>query len=264
MSPDPLLVIALIAVVMAAVMAGLWAIQRRTGDAGIVDAGWSAGVGAAGLAVAITGSGDPGRRILLGVMIAVWSARLAIYILRDRLLHGTEDGRYRKLRAYWGDRAQPWLFVFFQAQALLVAILAIPLLPAAWNPRPLGWPEALAAALWVIAVAGESLADAQLAAFRANPTNRGRTCRAGLWRYSRHPNYFFEWLHWWAYVPLAWGAHLPWLALLGPALMIFFLYRVTGIPYTEAQALESRGDDYRDYQRTTSAFVPWFPKRSSR
>lgn len=264
MSPDSLLLIALIAAGMAAAMAALWTIQRRTGDAGIVDAGWSAGVGLAGVAVAAAGPGDPGRRILLGVMIAVWSARLAIYIVRDRLLKGVEDGRYRKLRSYWSDRAQPWLFLFFQAQALLVAILAIPLLPGAWNGRPLGWPDLLAAAVWVIAVAGESLADAHLAAFRANPANRGRTCREGLWRYSRHPNYFFEWLHWWAYVPLAWGAPLPWLALLGPALMIFFLYRVTGIPYTEAQALESRGDDYRDYQRTTSAFVPWFPKRSPR
>src|SRR5262249_38496991 len=91
--------------------------------------------------------------------------------------------------------------------------------------------------------------------------NAGRTCRAGLWRYSRHPNYFFEWTHWFAYPLLAVGAGgVFWLSAIGPVIMLLMLYRVSGIPFTEAQALRSRGDDYRDYQRTTSAFVPWFPK----
>jgi steroid 5-alpha reductase family enzyme len=91
--------------------------------------------------------------------------------------------------------------------------------------------------------------------------NRGHTCRDGLWRYSRHPNYFFEWLHWWAYVPLSLGAAGGWATILAPLVMLFFLFCVTGIPATEAQALQSRGADYRQYQRTTSAFFPWFPRR---
>ena len=87
-----------------------------------------------------------------------------------------------------------------------------------------------------------------------------QTCREGWWRYSRHPNYFFEWLHWWSYVALAVGASYWWLTLLSPAVMLYFLVCVTGIPPTEAQALASRGEDYRQYQRTTSVFIPWFPK----
>ena len=114
---------------------------------------------------------------------------------------------------------------------------------------------------WVVAVGGEWLADRQLADFRADPANRGRTCREGLWGWSRHPNYFFEWLHWFAYLWLAVGSHLWWLALIGPVLMLLFLYRVSGIPWTEAQALRSRGEDYVRYQREVSAFLPLPPRR---
>ena len=105
------------------------------------------------------------------------------------------------------------------------------------------------------------LADRRLAHFRGRPGNRGKTCREGWWHYSRHPNYFFEWLHWWSYMALAAGAPYGWVALLAPTAMFYLLFRVTGIPPTEAQALASRGDDYREYQRTTSVFFPWFPKR---
>ena len=107
------------------------------------------------------------------------------------------------------------------------------------------------------------LADRQLSAFRMNPANRGQVCRQGMWRYSRHPNYFCEWLHWWAYVLLAVGAAGGWLNVLGPVLMLYFLHKVTGIPPTEAQALKNRGEAYREYQRTTSIFFPWPPKKGA-
>jgi len=115
-------------------------------------------------------------------------------------------------------------------------------------------------------VSMEALADLQLKRFRADPANKGKVCDVGLWAWSRHPNYFFEWLHWFAYVFLAIGTPWPvaWLSLLGPVLMLVSLYWVTGIPFVEAQAVRSRGDDYRDYQRTTSAFIPWFPKPGQR
>jgi len=122
--------------------------------------------------------------------------------------------------------------------------------------------KAIAVVVWLIAVMGEGMADSQLAAHRMDPANRGKTCRSGLWRYSRHPNYFFEFLHWFTYVFLSIGMGTGWVAvsLIGPALMLAFLYRVTGIPYTEAQALRTRGADYAEYQRTTSPFVPLPPK----
>jgi steroid 5-alpha reductase family enzyme len=246
--------------VMALAMAALWLLQRRTGNAGVVDVGWSAGVGVVGVLAAALGAGWAPRRLLAGAMIALWSLRLAVYILR-RVVGEPEDGRYTRLREAWGDAFQVRAFVFYQAQAVLAALFAVPVWVVAADPRP-GWGarEIAAAAVWLVAVAGESLADRQLARFRADPATRGRTCALGLWRYSRHPNYFFEWLHWWAYVALGIAAPLGWLTLVGPALMLFFLLEVTGIPATEARALLSRAD-YAEYRRTTSAFVPWPPRR---
>ena len=138
----------------------------------------------------------------------------------------------------------------------------VPFASVAANPvtRPL-W-LSIAAAIWILSVLGETAADRQLARFRADPANRGRTCRTGLWRYSRHPNYFFEWLHWFTYVALAVGSPLAWYSLSGPVIMLVFLRWVSGIPYTEAQALRTRGDDYRDYQARTSTLFPWPPRRS--
>jgi steroid 5-alpha reductase family enzyme len=154
------------------------------------------------------------------------------------------------------------MFWFFQSQAVACAVFAVPLLLALLNERPLGWLDALAVVIWLAAVTGETLADRQLARFRHDQRNRGRVCRSGLWAWSRHPNYFFEWLHWWSYVCLAWGAPWGWLAVIGPAVMLYLLLRLTGIPPTEAQAVRSRGEAYREYQRTTSAFIPWPPRRS--
>ena len=120
--------------------------------------------------------------------------------------------------------------------------------------------DIVGAGLWLIGLAGESLADAQLRRFKARPESKGKTCREGLWNYSRHPNYFFEWLIWIGYGILALGAPWGWLGMISPLAILYILTRLTGIPLTEEQAIRSRGDDYRDYQRTTSAFIPWFKK----
>jgi steroid 5-alpha reductase family enzyme len=123
--------------------------------------------------------------------------------------------------------------------------------------------EYAGAVLWVFAFLGEVLADAQLARFKANPVNRGKVCDLGLWRFSRHPNYFFEWLIWVSYALFALASPHGYLGLISPALILFFLLKVTGIPATEAQALRSKGEAYRRYQQTTSVFIPWIPKRSA-
>jgi len=259
LGPVGLLAVGLAALAVA--MAGLWVVQRRTADAGVVDVGWAAGLALLAGWVALGADGDPARRALVATLGGVWGLRLALHLLLDRVLRGEEDGRYRALRAEWGARAQPRFFLFFQAQALVATVFAVPFLLAARSPRPgLDALDAIGVGVWALAVGGEWVADRQLARFRRDPGNRGRTCRVGLWRWSRHPNYFFEWIHWFAYVPLAVGA--PWwpLTLLGPALMLLFLFRLTGIPYTERRALESRGEDYRRYQRETSAFVPLPPR----
>jgi steroid 5-alpha reductase family enzyme len=112
----------------------------------------------------------------------------------------------------------------------------------------------------VVSIAGEVAADRQLAAWRADPANAGKTCRAGLWNLSRHPNYFFEWLHWVGWSVIALGSPTGWVALFVPVFLLALLFRVTGIPETEAQALRSRGEDYRRYQQEVSVFVP-LPRR---
>lgn len=246
---------------MALVMAGLWGVQRLRGDAGIVDVAWGLGVGILGAGfAALSSDGDLARRAVVALLAIVWAARLAGHIAL-RLVRFPEDGRYQALRAEWGSAAQVRLFWFFQIQAFWSVLFAAPILLAASNSLPFpAWSDWLGLAVWVVAVSGEGLADRTLSAFRNDPANRGQVCRNGLWRYSRHPNYFFEWLHWWTYVCLAWGGAYGWLALFGPLVMLFFLLKVTGVPPTEAQALKSRGDAYREYQQTTSVFFPWPPR----
>jgi len=251
---------------VSAMMTALWFVQRARRDAGVVDVGWAAGLGILALVHAAFADTWEPRRWLVAALACGWSFRLAGYLYVNRIAgHREEDGRYQALRAQWGGRQQPYLFAFFQAQGVIDVLLSLPFWLALRNPEPrFGAFEMAGIALWAVSVGGESLADRQLARFRADPANRGRTCRDGLWRWSRHPNYFFEWLHWWSWVLVAWAAPLGWTALSAPLLMGWFLWKVTGIPATEARALVTRGDDYRDYQRTTSPFVPWFPKRAPR
>jgi steroid 5-alpha reductase family enzyme len=247
----------------AALMLVLWVWHLRIRNAGVVDVGWVASVAGLGLLYAWLAPGFGPRRWLIAAMMGAWGARLAWYLLRDRVLGQPEDRRYTDLRARASPAAALAFFPFFQAQGALAVFFSLPALMPAFNQAgTLHALEAAAAGLWLIALAGETAADRQLAAFKADPSNRGRTCRAGLWRYSRHPNYFFEWLIWVAYALFALPSPGGWLAIGCPALMLCLLFRVTGIPATEAQALRTKGDDYRVYQETTSAFVPWPPRPS--
>ena len=246
----------------AGVMTVLWLLHLPMRNAAIVDFGWGFLLPTIAILYAFTGTGYAPRRWLLAGMAAVWGYRLAFFLLFTRIIGHPEEGRYVELRQSWKTNLPLKFFLFFQAQALLDVMLSLPFLLAALDPRlELGWTAYGGASLWAIAFVGEAAADAQLSAFKSDPANKGKTCRAGLWMYSRHPNYFFEWLIWVAYALYAIAAPWGWLGIACPALMLFFLFRVTGIPATEAQALRSRGDEYRRYQQTTSAFVPWFPKK---
>lgn len=258
---NPWIALLLVWVLACLMMVGGWWWQRRRDNAGIVDVIWAGGVGSAAVLLAALGQGAGWPRLLLGLLGGIWGLRLAWHLWR-RVRSEPEDGRYRHLREHWRGH-QGKFFGFFQFQALLVVLFALPFLAVASNPvvEPL-W-LLLGVAIWAGSVAGEALADHQLAVFRADPNNRGKTCRAGLWRYSRHPNYFFEWLHWFAYVALAVGSPIAWLAWSGPVVMFVFLRWISGIPYTEAQALRTRGEDYRQYQQSTPMLFPWFPKPAS-
>lgn len=260
MSPSAPQTLIFAAVAVSFAMSVTWAIQRRSGNAGIVDIVWSGSLGVLAVFYALVADGDATRRLLLALLAGIWSARLTFYLHR-RVVGKPEDGRYVMLREQWGDRQQVMLYGFFQLQAFMAMVFSLPYLVVAYAEPPApAWALAAAVGLWLVATLGEALADRQLELWKRRPDSRGRTCRVGLWRYSRHPNYFFEWLQWFVWPLLAWGASWWWVTLIAPAFMLYLLFKVTGIPYTEAQALKSRGDDYRRYQASTSAFFPWFPK----
>lgn len=247
---------------VALLMLLLWMVHLPLRNAAIVDAGWAGGLALLAVLYATIGDGDRVRAALIASMGAIWGMRLALYLLFTRVIGHPEEGRYVELRRKWGGNLPLKFLLFFEFQALLCVVLSIPFLLAATNAAPgLAPLEFTAAALWVCALLGESLADAQLKAWQSDPSHKGKTCRTGLWNYSRHPNYFFEWMIWVAYALFASSSPHGWLAWSAPLLMLYFLFRVTGIPATEEQALRSKGEDYRDYQRTTSAFLPWFPRK---
>ena len=246
---------------VAALMLLLWLIHLRTGNAAIVDAGWAGGLALLGVLYAALGGGYWLRSALIGAMSAIWGLRLAIYLLATRIIGHPEEGRYQEMRRQWKTNIPLKFLLFYEFQALLCVVLALPFLIASRNPDVgISVMEWTAVALWVVAMVGEDTADAQLSKFKSDPSNKGRTCQAGLWRYSRHPNYFFEFLIWVAFALFALNSPGGFWGLLSPALILYFVLRVSGIPATEAQAIRTRGEEYRRYQRTTSAFVPWFPK----
>ncbi len=240
----------------------LWWIQTRTRDASSVDAAWALAIGLSAVFYVATGDGDPGRRLLAGGLALAWGLRLGGHLLWDRVLHAHgEDGRYAAMRAHWGASANAHFAWFYQLQAVVATVFALPFLVAAHDPRPLGLADIIAVGWWLATWAMVVISDRQLARWRRDPANRGRTCRGGLWAWSRHPNYFFEWLHWLAYPVLAWGGPAgPW-TIIVPLLLLVFLLFLSGVPYTEARALKTRGDDYRAYQREVSMFIPLPPRR---
>jgi steroid 5-alpha reductase family enzyme len=251
----------IVAVALAAIMAGAWVLQRAVGNAGWVDVVWTLETGAAGAVLALAPfDARPGpRQIVIAIVAALWSLRLAFHLAR-RVAQGPEDSRYALLRARWGDRFEGRFLGFLQLQAVAAFLLAVTIALAAHNPaqrmRPL---DDIAAALLIVALAGAAIADQQLHRFRREGRH-GAVCDAGLWGWSRHPNYFFEWLGWAAYPLVAiapgggygWG----WLALVGPVFMYGLLVHASGIPPLEEHMLRTRGADYSAYQRRTNAFWP--------
>ncbi|HMS15752.1 MAG TPA: DUF1295 domain-containing protein [Planctomycetota bacterium] len=254
----------LIGTAFATTLMGLlwWLHQLGRSKAGMVDAAWALGVAAIGVFFALTADGNGERKQLVALIIGLWGLRLGLMLL-FRVLRLPEDGRYVRMIEAFGENARRNLFFFHLLQASWIVLFALsPLFAASAGYHPIGMWDQIGLAIAALAVLGEGLADRQLAHFREQPKNKGKVCNVGLWNWSRHPNYFFEWVFWWSFVAIGWNGPYGIWTLLGPAIMFAFLYRVTGIPFTEQQALRSRGEAYREYQRTTSAFFPWPPRRS--
>ena len=266
--PVFVLIIVVVAVTLSLIMSVSWVVWRRTRNSGWIDATWTFGLGATGLAGALapsllSGSVLP-RQALVATFIAVWSLRLGLHIVR-RTARITDDPRYARLVCGWGAGAPLQMLLLVQKQALVSVPLALSVLLAAWNPAPgLRLQDIFAVFVLIVAIGGEAVADAQLRRFRAIQANRARLCDIGLWAWSRHPNYFFEWLGWVAYPLFAidFGGSYPWgwIAVAGPACMYWLLVYVSGIPPLEEHMLERRHDEFRAYQARTSAFFPTPPR----
>jgi steroid 5-alpha reductase family enzyme len=241
----------------------LWAIQQRTRNAGIVDVGWALGFALVASGFAARATAPVAAWAPIAAVVCAWSLRLGGHLIARGAARAPEDGRYADLRQRWGPRAAPRFFVFFQAQAALTALLstafAAPFLAAPWDG---GWLRALGAAIAAAGIAGEAAADAQLARWKRDPARRGQVCDAGLWAWSRHPNYFFEWCVWLGLAVYGLAFALPWslFGLLGQTIILASIFGVTGIPPTESQALRSKGEAYRAYQKRVSCFIPLPPK----
>src|ERR1019366_624974 len=259
-----------IALALAVLMGIAWMVQQRTGNSGWVDTIWTFSVGLVGAGGAlwpIAGSAPNPRQWLGAALVAIWSLRLGAHIA-VRTAGIPDDPRYAAFASEWGVDSPRKMFVFLQNQGFGSIPLVFAIFVASRFPQPaLRIEDIIGALILFVGIAGEALADAQLRNFRNRPANSGRVCEVGLWRWSCHPNYFFEWFGWLAYPVIALSADDPlfypwgWATLLAPVFMYWILVHVTGIPPLEAQMLRSRGARYRDYQSRTSMFFPLPPQK---
>ena len=261
------LIAVLIAVCLWMVLA--WFVSMRTGKSGFTDAFWTFGTGAAGIVLALVplehGDEVGPRQVLVALLVGLWALRLGSHILL-RTLRGGDDPRYAKLKRDWGRDASSRMFWFLQVQAITIALLALSVFVAARNPRPeLDWRDWAGLVVVAIGILGESISDQQLKTFASQPGNRSRVCDVGLWSWSRHPNYFFEFFGWLAYplIAIQVSADYPWgwAALIGPAMIYWLLVYASGIPPLEEYMLQSRGEAFRAYQKRVSAFFPLPPRK---
>jgi steroid 5-alpha reductase family enzyme len=256
-----LIAIIVLAIFCAAAMALAWHVVVTSGRSGWADTFWSLTVGIAGIVAALWPLGElTARNWLVAVIVAFWSGRLGFHIAR-RTLKGSDDPRYAELKRGWGDDYRPQLLIFLQIQAAVALILALAVMAAANNPAPPGIGDALGVIIAVAAILGEATADAQLSRFARNPANRGKVCDTGLWAWSRHPNYFFEFLYWVALAPIGIGHGWGWLTLAAPGMMFVLLRYVSGVPPLEQHMLRSRGDAFAAYQRRVPPFFPKLPRQ---
>jgi steroid 5-alpha reductase family enzyme len=245
-------------------MSVLWLLSLRLRDASIVDPFWGTGFVMVAWLAALGAQGTSARRLLALALVTVWGLRLSLHLLVRNRGRG-EDPRYRAMRARSGALFPVVsLFTVFAFQGALLWVVSLPLQVAIALPGPssLGPLDLVAAGLWALGFLFEAVGDWQLVRFRRDPANRGQALESGLWRYTRHPNYFGDAVQWWGFglLGLAAGA---WWTLVSPAAMTFLLVKVSGVALLEKDIAERR-PGYRDYVRRTNAFFPWFPREERR
>jgi steroid 5-alpha reductase family enzyme len=250
--------LALSAGAVLALLIATWLASLALRDASIVDVAWGLGFVVVAWVAFATGDGDGARRTLLAVLVTVWGLRLAGYIGRRKLRHPGEDPRYGAWRERWGKRF--WLVSLsnvFVLQALLVWIVSLPVQGASARAGGLGWLDFVGIALWAVGLFFEGVGDAQMARFKADASNRDTVMDRGLWRFTRHPNYFGDFCVWWGIglIALSSGA---WWTLVGPAVVTLLLTRVSGKDHLERTLSQRPG--YAEYVARTPAFFPQPPR----
>jgi steroid 5-alpha reductase family enzyme len=248
------------AVALVMFLVWLWAVKIR--NAGVVDIFWAFNFTIIAALIWFLADGFEPRKMLVCGLAGLWSMRLGIYLLIRVGSHlKEEEGRYKQLRQEWSPNPDKKFFFFFQMQAFSNVMLSLPFFLIALNPEPqLHLVELVGAGLWLLCIIGEGLSDWQLMHFKKNPANKGKVCQYGLWNYSRHPNYFFQFSIWVSVFIFAIMSPWGWLSIICPLSIGYLIFKVTGIPMTEEQAIRSKGEAYKEYQRTTSVFVP-LPKK---
>lgn len=257
---DPLVQISTLGAALA-VMGSTWVLSVALRDASIADIAWGVAFIAIAWMAHLTGDGSGARSALIALLTTIWGARLAGWIAYR---HDGEDPRYQAMRRRHGDAfARRSLWSVFGLQALVAWVVSLPIQAAAADgaPETLGLLAWIGFAVYFAGLALEGIADAQLARFKRNPLNEGAVLASGLWRYSRHPNYFGDACVWWGIWLIALETGSAWWSAIGPALMTYLLLRVSGVALTERTIAERR-PGYADYRRSTSAFVPLPPRRS--
>lgn len=248
------------AAVIVAVVFVTWVISVLLRDASVIDPVWPLGFVAVAVTALVAGDGDQGRRILMLVLVGIWGLRLSAYLVWRNAGKG-EDFRYAAMRERRGRNF--WivsLVTVFLLQGVLMWVVSLPVQLSAIPDRGLGWLAIAGAVVWAAGLAFEAVGDAQLARFRANPANRGRVLDTGLWRYTRHPNYFGDFLVWWGIFLIAAESGAGAWGFIGPVLMTVLLVKVSGAGLLEKDIV-GRRPGYADYVRRTSGFIPRPPRR---
>ena len=240
----------------------VWVRATSIHNYSIVDVFWAFNFAVIAIIIYFFANGNELRKIIVCALALLWSLRLGIYLTARVFSHlDIEEGRYKQLRKEWADNLNTKFFFFFQMQAISNVVLSLPYFIIATNKNAeISIVEYIGAAMWFLSIIGEGLSDWQLKQFRKNPANKGKVCSVGLWNYSRHPNYFFQLMIWISVFIFALPSPHGWVSVICPLSIGYLIFKVTGIPMTEEQSIRSKRDAYKEYQRTTSVFIPWFKK----
>lgn len=232
-----------------------WLVQVKTKDASYVDVIWALGIGCATLYTFIFFTDYSLRKIIIFLCPLFWSLRLSYHLTRRLLYLNQEDSRYKTMRESMADKANLGFLIFFQVQAIFVIMFSLPIMCALLTEsKDFNFIDLLGLVIFITAFTGESLADRQLLSHRKQYGAKV-TCQSGLWYYSRHPNYFFEWIHWFSYACFCFYSSYFLFTLMMPFVMLFFIIKITGIPHVERESLKKK-PDYKEYMANTPMIIP--------